>query len=162
MNLFWIPTKTLNFSNQCSVVKTHERDNLPTSPSKTVKLSFINQKKNLILVLDSLQIFVVLPYFGLHNCQRVVFDCHGLIWITGDVSHFIWMQFESHLILCKFLLRNLTKVVLTEPTLVIAWKQHNALLVQMAVKESEQSWMQLAWDSMTYDKSRKPLITLNI
>lgn len=84
MNLFWIPIKTLNFSNECSVVKTHERDNLPTSPSKTVKLIFINQKREQILVLDSLEIFVVLPYFGLHHCQRVVFDCHGLIWITGD------------------------------------------------------------------------------
>lgn len=163
MNLFWIPFKTLNFSNQCSVVKTHERDNWPTSPSKTVKLSFINQKKEQIWILwRYLLCSLTLAYitFGLSACcvrLPQVDVNHRWLCLTSSECHS-----ESPLILCKNLQRNLTKVVLAEPTLVIAWKQHKAQLVQMAVKEFEQSWMQLARDSMTYDMSRKPLITLNI
>lgn len=81
--LFWIPTKTLNFSNHCSVVKTHEQHSLPASPLKAMKLKFVNQRIT-DFFLDPLQIFATLRYSSLHHRLFVVFDCRRLMWIAGD------------------------------------------------------------------------------
>lgn len=82
--LFWIPTKTLNFSNHCFVVKTHEQRSLPASPLNGIKLKLINQWIYRPFLLDPLQVFATLRYSSLHHRLFVVFDCRRLMWITGD------------------------------------------------------------------------------
>lgn len=160
--LFWISTKTLHFSNHCAVVKTRERHNLPTTSLKTMKSKFIKQRITDFLG-DSLQIFAMLRYSGLHHRLFVVFDCRRLMWITGDRVWLHLNSFEALFIFYKYRQRYLSQsgpdwTQMANPT---KTPQHHAPLAQAPLGEPEQRWMQLTADSAA-DKSRKPPITLNI